>query len=97
VATVFITLRALWERSTGRPVWNEWTARLFTAVISLWIAQRITLRWGWSPLVEQTLRIVFTANAALLVGDPVVGVVQRLSNAEMIQITTDSDRGEQHG
>jgi len=70
-------------------------ARVFTAVISLWFVQHMHLGWGWPPLIEQTLRIAFTANAAVLVGDPVVGAVQRLLDSDIID--TAHTRGEQHG
>lgn len=91
-----VSLSLRWSPLSGRPAWNEWTARLFTAVCGLWLAQSIHLGWGWPPLIEQTLRIAFTANAALLVGDPVVGAVQRLLDSAMIPNAI-TDRGEQHG
>lgn len=89
-----VSLGLRWSPLSGRPVWNEWTARLFTAVCGLWLAQSIHLAWGWPPLVEQTLRIAFTANAAVLVGDPVVGAAQRMTDSTMIDTPTTTDRGD---
>jgi len=92
-----VSLSLQYSPLSERPGWNDWTARLFTAVCGLWLIQMMTLGWGWPPLIEQTLRIVFAANAALLIGDPIVGAVQRLSDSTMTTTTTDTDRGEQHG
>jgi hypothetical protein len=89
-----VSLGLRWSPLSGRPVWNEWTARLFTAVCGLWFVQSIHLAWGWPPLIEQTLRIAFTANAAVLVGDPAVGAAQRLLDSTMFEIPNTTDRGD---
>jgi hypothetical protein len=91
-----VTLGLKWSPLSGRPRWNEWTARLFTAICGLWLIQSMHLGWGWPPLVEQALRIVFAANAAVLVSDPVVGAAQRLFRSDMSNTTRRTD-GEQHG
>lgn len=80
-----VSLGLTWTPIRDRPLWNDAAARVFTAVVVLWVAQRITLGWGWPPLVEQSLRVAYTCNAALLVGDPVVGVGYYLRETNMIQ------------